>query len=74
MVITSEKYTLIKEDIKSLGIGLLITLAGAALTYLSEWVAKADFGEYGPIVVALWAFLVNFVRKFLTEKQYIKQR
>ena len=71
-VITSEKYTLIKEDLKSLLIGLGITLLGAGLTYLTEAMGKMDFGEFSPIIVAVWALIVNIVRKYITVKQYVK--
>lgn len=64
----SKRFTLNKADLISLGKGLLITLAGAALTYLSENVAKMDFGEMTPLVVALFALVVNFCRKFLAGK------
>jgi hypothetical protein len=71
-VVQTDKYSLNKYDLKSLGIGLGITLAGAALTFLSEYVSKADFGSYSPMVVAVFALLVNIVRKYLSETEYIK--
>jgi hypothetical protein len=71
-IVVSEKGQLIEKDIKSLAIGLGITLLGAALTYLTEYITKADFGVYSPIVVSVWALIVNLVRKFLSESEYIK--
>lgn len=71
-VVVSPKLKLIGKDLESLAMGLGITLAGAALTYITEWFAKADYGEATPIIVALWALIANTLRKVLTEKYYIK--
>lgn len=71
-LIESPRFTLIIEDAKSIAIGLGITVTGAALTYLSEYVGKTNFGVYTPLIVTVWALIVNLARKFLTEKQYIK--
>ena len=49
--------------------GALVAAAGAALTYLAEWVSGADFGEYTPVVVSLSAVLVNIARKWLLNTQ-----
>jgi hypothetical protein len=43
--------------------GAFIAGAGAILTYLSEWVAGADFGDYTPLIVAGFSVLSNIVRK-----------
>jgi len=61
----SPKYRLNKADLISVGRGLLIACGGAALTYLTETIAKFDFGPYAPVVVAGWSVIVNIVRKFL---------
>jgi len=45
--------------------GGLIATAGAALTYLSEWVGGSDFGNMTPIVVVVLSVLVNAVRKLI---------
>jgi hypothetical protein len=47
---------------------LLITLAGAALVYISEVLPKLDFGNYGPILVPFAALLVNIGRKYIAGK------
>jgi len=64
----SKKYTLNKADLLSIAKGLTITLSGAALTYISEVVAKTDFGDFSPIAVAVFALLVNIGRKFIGGK------
>ena len=61
----SKKYTLNKEDLKSIGKGLLIACGGAALTYLTDAISAIDFGIYTPAVVAFWSVVVNIVRKWL---------
>lgn len=67
-VVVSPKFSLNKEDLKSLWRGLLITLAGAALVYISEVLPKLDFGNYGPILVPFAALLVNIGRKYIAGK------
>ncbi len=71
-MIKSPRWQLIQKDIRSLLIGLGITLLGAGLTYLSEYVAKADFGVYTPLMVTGWALIVNIIRKWITEGKYLK--
>ena len=64
----SERFSLNKLDYIAILKGLLITLLGAALTYLSEYVTKLDFGDYTPIVLTGFALLVNTIRKYITGK------
>lgn len=65
----SKKYTLSQGDVKSMAIGLAITAAGAALTYLADVIIPSlNFGVYGPAVVPVLALLVNGVRKYLSGK------
>ena len=45
--------------------GLGIALAGATMTYLSDFILTIDFGVYTPIVMAFWSFVANLVRKFI---------
>lgn len=56
------------EDLKKIGTGLLVALAGAALTYITQVVAQSDFGSYTPLVVSFWAVVVNVARKLLEGK------
>lgn len=64
----SKKFTLNKEDFKKVLVGLLIAMGGAGATYLTDFIANTDFGEYTPLVVAAWSVVINLVRKFLTGK------
>lgn len=59
------KYTLGKEDLKSIGRGALIAVAGALLTYLSAVVSNTDFGFYTPLVVAFFGIVANILKKSL---------
>lgn len=70
--VVSPKYKLNKHDLKSLAIGLAVALAGAAITYLTEVVAKIDFGDWTPIVVTLNSVVANAVRKWISENYYVR--
>ena len=45
--------------------GLLITMTGAACTYLTSFLTATDFGVYTPIIMTGWALVVNLVRKYI---------
>lgn len=62
----SKRFSLNSADIISLGKGLLIACAGAALTYLTEQIPNVDFGQLTPVVVAAWSILANIVRKYIS--------
>ena len=62
----SKKFSLNLVDLKKIGIGLLIAVIGAGLTYLTEMIPNVDFGSFSPLVVSAWSVVVNVVRKFLT--------
>lgn len=63
----SKKYSLNKEDAKSIGKGALIAIAGALLTYFTGVIPNVDWGVYAPIVTAAFGILANSVRKFLKD-------
>ena len=58
-----KQFTFGKQDLISLAKGLGIALIGAALTYLTAWVTKTDFGTWTPIIVAFWSLAANIIRK-----------
>jgi hypothetical protein len=64
----STKFSLNKADLIAIGKGLLITLAGAALTYLTQAIANTNFGASTPLVVAVFALIINVVRKYIAGK------
>lgn len=59
------RFQLNKEDLKAIGRGALVAMAGALITYASEAVTQIDFKEYTPIVVALSGVLFNALRKWI---------
>jgi hypothetical protein len=60
------RFKLTKTDLTKVGKGVLVALAGATLTYLTEWAASTDFGSYTPVIVATLSILANVVRKWST--------
>jgi hypothetical protein len=72
LVIKSQRFSFISEDVKSLLIGALITGGGALLTYLSENISKVSFGDWTPAVVVVASLLINTVRKFISTSKYAK--
>jgi translation initiation factor 2B subunit (eIF-2B alpha/beta/delta family) len=65
--IMSPKFKINKADLISLGKGFLITLAGAAITFIAEYLTKVNFGQYTVVAVPLFALLVNTARKWLVD-------
>ena len=64
----SYRFELNKEDMKKVGKGCLIAAGGAVLTYLAGVVGFIDFGASTPFIVMGVGVLINFLRKFVTEK------
>lgn len=64
----SKRYTLNTIDWMKIGKGCLIASAGAILTYLTDMIPLVDFGQYTPVVVAIWSIVVNAVNKFIKTK------
>ena len=64
---TSKRFFLNSIDWAKIGKGLLIALAGALLTYLTELSINIDFGNYSLLIVALWSAVVNVIRKWLVD-------
>lgn len=71
-VIVSDTYKLIPEDIKAIWRGAMIATAGALLTYVTQVITGANFGQWTPIVVAIWSIVANSIKKYLTTSSYIK--
>lgn len=64
----SKRFELNSKDAVKLAKGAGIAAAGAAVTYLAEWVAGTDFGDYTPVVVAAAGILVNVARKWISDQ------
>lgn len=65
----SKRYSLNKEDFKRIGIGALVAIVGALLTYAETQIPNVDFGSYTPLIVAVNSILTNAVRKFIADNQ-----
>lgn len=65
------KYTLTKDNLKSIAVGALMAAGGALLTYFNAVVMATDFtyggADYTPVVVALWSIILNTARKYVSE-------
>mgnify|MGYP001567157962 CR=1 FL=1 len=62
---TSKRFKLNKADLKKIGKGAIVAMLGAGLIYFADIVKDIDFGQYGPVVAAIAAILINTARKFL---------
>ena len=62
----SEKFSLNKTDLKKIGKGALIAMAGVLLTYLTKTISNVDFGDWTPAIVGIWSVLVNIANRYLS--------
>lgn len=60
-------FNLSQENWLKVGKGVLIAMAGAGLTYMSEFASGVDFGMLTPVVVSAFSVAVNFLRKLKEE-------
>lgn len=63
----SKRFSLDLTDLKKIGVGLLVAVGGAVLTYLTGLIPNVDFGAFTPLVVTGWSVIVNILRKLLTD-------
>jgi hypothetical protein len=73
----SEKYNLIKEDLKKVWKGFLIAFAGAVVTYLTSVSGLIDFSHFGQFafmaqsaVMVVSSTLINALNKWLSTTEY----
>lgn len=66
----SEQYDLIKEDLKKIGKGAGIAMAGAVATVLLDMIPNVDFGQYTPMIVAINSIICNMILKWSTTTNY----
>lgn len=62
----SARFSLNAVDIWKATRGLLVVLAGAGLTYLSEIYLQIDWGNYAPIATAVIGTLIELGRRWLS--------
>jgi hypothetical protein len=67
LLVMGNAFSLSPEDFKKLGMGMLIAISGAVLTYGTEWVSGTSFGLWTPLIVAGWSVTANLLRKFVTD-------
>lgn len=67
--ISNTFLTLVTEDWKKVGKGAVIAVIGALLTYGTTFVTTYSFGNYTPLVVAVWSVLVNLGWKCIKSNQ-----
>ena len=63
----SQRFSINSIDWKKVGIGALVALAGALLTYGTTFITGTDFGTLTPMVVAIWSIVANLIRKFCSD-------
>lgn len=63
----STRFSLNSIDWQKIGIGALVAVAGALLTYFTPVVTGLDLGSATPVVVAVWSIIVNIVRKWIAD-------
>ena len=63
----SKRFKLDMENLRKIGVGAIIAVLGALVTYGAEQIPNIDFGVYTPVAVAVASVIVNTVRKLLTD-------
>jgi len=58
-----------KEDLIKVGTGALIAGVGAGIVYILTTFGQMDYGIFTPAVTALFAILLNFVRKYIKDNK-----
>jgi len=58
-----------KQDGKKILVGAGIAISGALLTYLANLIPNINFGDFTPVVVAIFSILINAGRKFIENKK-----
>lgn len=66
-VIGPTSFTFKGIDWGKVGAGALVAIAGALLTYFSQWISGTDFGSYTTIVMAVWTVIANIARKWISD-------
>jgi hypothetical protein len=72
IVVKSEAFSFIPEDIKSLAVGALIAGIGALVTFIAENISGVNFGQWTFIVIPAVGVLVNAIRKWIGTAKYAK--
>ena len=54
-----------QQDLIKVAKGAGLAAAGAGMTYVTAWITSTEFGDWTPVVVAVWAIVVNAARKWI---------
>jgi len=75
----SQKYELIKDDLKKIWKGFLIAFAGAVVAYLTSVTGMIDYTQYGDMafvvqsaVMVVSSTIVNGLNKWLQKNTYVE--
>ena len=75
----SERWILIKQDLKKVGIGFLLAIGGATCAYLGDLSGIIDYSAYGEYsqfvalaVGSVCSSLINLIRKWMGSTVYTK--
>lgn len=49
--------------------GAGVAIAGALLTYVTNWLTGLDFGASTPVVMSVWTIIANVVRKWVSDSE-----
>lgn len=63
----SKRGELNNIDWLKIGKGAIIALAGALATYLATLSGTIDFGDYTPLVTALFSVVVNLLNRWISD-------
>lgn len=71
MIVKSERFKLVKEDLVRVGKGALLAGGGVFLTVLIQGLLEVDLGGVvGPSLAGLIAIFLNFVLKLISSNSY----
>lgn len=54
---------------KRFAAGAGVVVAGALLTYVTNWLTGVNFGAYTPIIMSVWSIIANLVRKWVSDNE-----
>ncbi len=61
----SPKYSLTKQDLLPLFKTLLALILGVVLTWMTQTIPNINFGEFSPVVTALFTMLIKVAQRWV---------
>jgi hypothetical protein len=68
-VIGPTSFSFVGINWSKVGMGALVAVAGALLTYATSWITGQDFGSYTTVVMGIWTVIANIVRKWVSDNE-----